>query len=87
MLASAIPVAARAGGGGSFGPAGYVLVAFVAVALVLSLLRLRRGGPGPAVRYVPRRLRGRLNSVYRRAGWQEPYDDSEGDRRSDRSAL
>jgi hypothetical protein len=60
----------------------YIVIALVLLGAVISLYRLRQGGPGPAVQgWVPRRLRGRMNSAYRRAGWQEPYDD-QGNRRS-----
>lgn len=83
MTAFLVPAAAN-GGGGLSGPILYVMIAFFVIVFGVSLLRLRRGGPGPAVNYVPRRLRGNLNSAYRRAGWQEPFDSS-GNRNPDRS--
>lgn len=65
----------------------YAVVAFMVVVAILSAIRLRRGGPGPAVNgWVPRSLRGRMNSAYKRAGWQAPYDD-DGNRSSSRSDL
>lgn len=64
----------------------YVVVVFMVVVAVLSVFRMRRGGPGPAVDYVPRALRGRLNSAYRREGWQKPFDEH-GNRSPDRSQL
>jgi hypothetical protein len=53
----------------------------VAIVLVggTTLVRLRPGGPGLAVAWVPKSLRPRLNGFYRRHGWPEPYDDN-GDR-------
>jgi hypothetical protein len=87
MFASMVLTAgAAAGRGGSPLWVFYIVVAFVVVGFVLSLVRLRRGGPGPAVNYVPPGLRPRLNSLYRRMGWQAPYDER-GDRRPDRSGL
>jgi len=52
----------------------YAVIAFMVVVLVISVIRLRRGGPGPAVNYVPRMLRPRVNAYYRSRGWQEPFD-------------
>jgi hypothetical protein len=63
-----------------------VIIAFVIVIAVISFVRLRRGGPGPAVNGVPRAFRGRLNAVYKRAGWQQPYDDA-ANRSPDRTKL
>jgi hypothetical protein len=60
--------------------------AFVAIALTLSMRRMRRGGPGPAVNYVPPPLRGAVNSYYRQRGWQEPFD-ANGDRNPDRDRI
>ena len=64
----------------------YIVIAFMVVVAVISFVRLRRGGPGPAVNYVPPALRGRLNSAYQRAGWQQPFDEH-GNRSPDRSAI
>jgi hypothetical protein len=64
----------------------YIIIAFIVVCAVVSFIRLRQGGPGPAVNYVPRAFRGRLNSTYERAGWQRPFDD-EGNRSRDRSQI
>ena len=52
----------------------------------MSLYPLRRGGPGPAVNGVPRRMRGRLNESFEKAGWQKPYQE-DGERNPDRSQL
>jgi hypothetical protein len=57
----------------------YFVVAFMVVCVALSVYRMRRNGPGPAVNYVPRALRPRFNAYYRRNGWQEPFD-AEGNR-------
>ena len=64
----------------------YVVIAFIIIIGLFSVFRLRQGGPGPAVNYVPRGMRGRLNSAYRRAGWQQPYDEN-GDRSPDRTQV
>jgi hypothetical protein len=64
----------------------YIVIVFMVVVAAVSIYRMRRGGPGPAVNYVPRRLRGRLNSAYRHEGWQEPFDE-QGNRSPDRSQL
>jgi hypothetical protein len=58
----------------------WVIVPFLIVVALISLARLRGGGRGPAVNWVPRRMRGAVNRQYRRSGWQEPYDAS-GNRR------
>ena len=57
----------------------YVIAVIVIVGALLSVYRLRQGGPGPATNGIPRGLRGKVNSMYRRAGWQQPYD-SKGNR-------
>ncbi|MGI5325022.1 hypothetical protein [Actinomadura nitritigenes] len=55
-----------------------IIFAFISVfcltILIISFHRMRTGGPGPAVNWVPPRLRGRVNAYYRAKGWQEPYD-------------
>jgi len=38
--------------------------------------RMRRGGAGPAVSWVPRSLRLRLNRYHEQHGWQKPYEES-----------
>lgn len=84
-LAWALVGAATRGRGGN-GPVGWVFLALFAVLFVLSFYRLRRGGPGPAVNWIPRRFRQRLNRTYAEHGWQEPFD-SAGNRRTDRPAI
>jgi hypothetical protein len=64
----------------------YLIFAFMIVCLVLSVYRLRRGGPGPAMNYLPRSLRPMANAYYRRMGWQEPFD-VDGDRNPLRGKL
>ena len=64
----------------------YVVVAFMVVVFVLSIYRLRRGGPGPAVNWIPRRMRSEVNSAYEHEDWQKPYDE-QGNRSSDTSPL
>jgi len=62
-----------------------LLIVF-AVGTFLSLYRLRRGGPGLEVGWIPRCLRGRVNAFSKKHGWQLPYDES-GNRNPDRSRL
>jgi hypothetical protein len=62
------------------------LLVFLALGFVASMYRLRRGGPGPAVNYVPRPWRQALNARYARKGWQQPYD-ANGNRNPDRTQL
>ena len=50
-----------------------MVAAFCVVVAVVSVLRLRRGGPGPQVNWVPRALRGRVNRSYRQHGWREEW--------------
>jgi hypothetical protein len=45
---------------------------FMAFCFIMSIVRLRREGPGPAVNYVPKALRPTVNAYYRSCGWQEP---------------
>jgi hypothetical protein len=67
-------------------PVVVLVVVFMAVCLAATVYRLRRGGPGPAVNYVPRAFRQSLDRRYERRGWQLPYD-AEGIRNPDRSQL
>ena len=62
-----------------------IIVAVVVVAAV-SFVRLRPGGPGPAVNWVPRSMRGRMNSSYEKRGWQKPFD-ADGNRNPDRDPI
>lgn len=63
-----------------------VLGVFIVVVLGISIYRLRRGGPGPQVNWVPRSLRNRVNEHFEKQGWQKPYDDN-GDRNPGRDQL
>ncbi len=60
-------------------PAVLVIVLGVALVGVTTVRRLRPGGPGLAVAWVPRSMRPRLNQFHQRHGWQQPFDDN-GDR-------
>jgi hypothetical protein len=62
------------------------VLVFMALCLAASVYRLRRGGPGPAVNYVPRPWRQSLNRRYERKGWQQPFD-ADGNRNPDRTQL
>jgi hypothetical protein len=63
----------------------YVIIGVVAVVgLTLSFRRMRRGGPGPQVNWIPRAMRGRVNESYRKHGWDEPYD-ADGNRKDGRA--
>jgi hypothetical protein len=54
---------------------GFVVIGlFMAFCIIMALLQLRRGGPGPAVNYIPKGLRPSVNAYYRNHGWQEPFD-------------
>jgi hypothetical protein len=64
----------------------WLVLAFMAFVLALTIYRLRSGGPGPAVNWLPRSLRSRTNKVYDKHGWQQPYDE-DGIRNTDRSAV
>lgn len=62
--------------------AGLILV----VGVPLTFWRLRRGGPGPAMNWIPRSMRAKANEQYDKHGWQEPFDD-DGNRNPDRPSL
>jgi hypothetical protein len=47
---------------------------FAAVPIVCVLVLFTRRGP--AVGYVPRRWRSRLNDFYQRHGWDAPFDEA-----------
>jgi hypothetical protein len=64
----------------------WVVMAAVVVLAVLSLSRFRPGGPGPAVQWVPRSLRPRLNQYYNAKGWTAPFTE-EGERNPERRVL
>ena len=64
----------------------YVVIGIMVVAFLLSIYRLRPGGPGPGVNWVPRRFRRTMNSAYEAQGWQTPYD-AEGNRSKDRPPV
>lgn len=66
------------------GPIGIVIVVlFVIAAIVITIRRLRKGGPGPSVGWVPKRWRAGLNRKFEDEGYQKPYDDN-GNRNPDR---
>ncbi|MFC6878984.1 MULTISPECIES: hypothetical protein [Actinomadura] len=46
---------------------------FMLVIVVISFVRMRTGGPGPALNWVPPRMRPRVNRLYASKGWDEPY--------------
>jgi hypothetical protein len=48
---------------------------FIVIVAVISLMRLRRGGAGPAVNWVPRPLRPSLDRRYAKRGWEVPFDE------------
>jgi mannose/fructose/N-acetylgalactosamine-specific phosphotransferase system component IID len=58
-----------------------VVIIFVVVAVPLAVYRMRKGGPGPGVNWIPKSMRGKTNEVYEEHGWQEPYD-AQGEKRS-----
>ncbi|RFS83410.1 hypothetical protein D0T12_20360 [Actinomadura spongiicola] len=60
-----------------------VILAFMIIVMAVTLLRLRKRGPGPAVYWVPRGLRSRVNRHYAEQGWSTPYDER-GHRKRDR---
>lgn len=62
------------------------ILILLVIGWTLSIYRLRRGGPGFAVGWVPRPLRGKLNAWSKKRGWQEPYDES-GNRNPNRTRL
>ena len=74
-------------GGGHRGVGFWLVPALIfLVALPLTFWRLRRGGPGPAMNWIPRSMRGKAHERYREHGWQEPFDDN-GNRNPDRSEF
>ena len=64
----------------------WIVVPILLVLAVLSLIGLRSGGPGPAVRWVPRAMRPRLNRWYQSKGWAAPYTAT-GERNPDRPLV
>lgn len=62
------------------------VIYFFIIAFVLGFIRLRPGGPRPAVDCIPRALRPKLSAFYRRFGWQEPCG-AEGNRNPRRKKL
>lgn len=61
-------------------PIAYVVLGlFVVFAIIFTARRFRKGGPGPSIGWVPRRLRPGLNKKMEEHGYQKPYDD-EGNR-------
>lgn len=64
----------------------WFVVPFMIVVFGISIHNMRKGGSGPAVNWVPRQFRQRVNDRYRRHGWVEPYDE-DGNRNPNRTAL
>jgi hypothetical protein len=83
MLAQAAASAAHHGANPLFVA---VIAVLVVIGVAVSIVRLRRGGPGPAVNWIPRSLRPNLNRYYARRGWQTPFDQ-DGNRDPDRTQV
>jgi hypothetical protein len=64
----------------------WLVIVFMLVAAVLSFYRLRRGGPGPAMNWIPRFMRPRANAEYEKQGWTKPFND-DGTRNSGRGQI
>lgn len=79
-------VASSAGGGGNDVVIWVIAALIIVVAVPLSLWRMRRGGPGPGMNWIPRSMRGKANEQYAKRGWQKPFDD-DGERNPDRSSV
>jgi hypothetical protein len=52
-----------------------VLVAAAAFIVLDLLRRMPRGGDGPRIAHVPRRLRPATNRIWKRRGWPQPFDE------------
>jgi len=63
-----------------------VIAVLLVIGVAVSIARLRRGGPGPAVNWIPRSLRPNLNRHYAKRGWQKPFDH-DGNRNPDRTQV
>ncbi|MFZ0666876.1 MAG: hypothetical protein WAM97_14075 [Acidimicrobiales bacterium] len=61
----------------------WAVAAFMAVVALLSLYRLRKGGVGPQMNWIPKLMRPRANEYYEKHGWKQPFND-EGNRRGGR---
>jgi hypothetical protein len=72
ILALLLAAAGKSSGGASVDSVIFIVVLIVVA--VISAYRLRRSGKGPATNWFPRSMRGRVNEVYRKEGWPEPYD-------------
>jgi len=57
-------------------PVAWVLFALVMIGFIATVIvRTRRGGPGPAVYWIPRRFRPAINRFWRKRGWPLPFDE------------
>lgn len=83
MLAQATASAAHHGANPLFL---VVIAVVVVIGVAVSIVRLRRGGPGPAVNWIPRSLRPNLNRYYAKRGWRAPFDQ-DGNRNPDRTQV
>jgi hypothetical protein len=64
----------------------FVFLAFMVVVVAISFYRLRRGGPGPAMNWIPRSMRPKANNMYEKHGWQAPFD-GDGNRSPERDGF
>jgi hypothetical protein len=72
ILTFLLAAAGKSSGGASVDSVVFIVVLILVA--VVSAYRLRRGGKGPATNWFPRSMRSRVNEVYRKEGWPEPYD-------------
>jgi len=62
---------------GTAGPVPWIVWALAAaVVLVVTVVRLRKGGPGPSVGWLPKFLSPWANRLFERRRWPVPYDDN-----------
>ena len=56
-------------------PIAWVLLALFFIGFIVTIIvRTRRGGPGPAVYWIPRRFRPAVNDLWGKRGWPLPFD-------------
>ena len=63
-----------------------LIIAVVVIGVGVTIYRLRPGGPGPAMNWMPKSMRKGANAEYDKHDWQKPFDD-DGSRNADRDAL
>lgn len=57
-------------------PITWVLLALFLIGFIATIMvRTRRGGPGPAVYWIPRRFCRRVNEFWSQRRWPLPFDD------------